>query len=366
LLVPDVSVLMPVLNGAAFLRPAIESVLAQSCQNFELIVVDDGSTDGSPELAESFGDSRIVVIRNEHRGGLPVALNVGLKRASGEFVARLDADDRARADRLERQLETLRGEPGLVLLGSQGRVIDESDAVIGTVERCCSEASIHWYCLLDNPFIHSSVMFRRREILDELGGYDESLRVCEDWALWARVMQRYGVRNLPDLLIDYRSWSSSLSGALESSASHPRRPMLHDVVGRLIARHVTDTFGAGAASPADVEIMTGFMLGVRVDTLEVFLALFDRWLTLFDERFPDARTSADFQRMLARQYDAIAYRLTPPQRWAALRVYKAAIARGPQVARQLSWSRMGALTVFGRTGRERLRQIRNATMAKPL
>jgi Glycosyl transferase family 2 len=351
---------MPVLNGGAFLRTAIDSILAQTAPDLELLIVDDGSTDDSAALAEGIRDSRIVVIRNERTRGLPAALNIGLRRASGEFVARLDQDDVARPDRIERQVAVLRRDARLALIGSQARLIDQTGAAVGSVQRCLDEVTVRWYCLFDNPFIHSSVMFRRREVVDELGGYDESLHYAEDWDLWSRVMRRYAVRNLPDRLVDYRTWPASMMGAIESAPGHPKRAVFQGVVRAVIARHVEWTLGSAAASADDIEQMTRFVLGVPADHVDRFLSLFARLIGLFQARYPAAAASTDFERTLARQFDAIAYRLTPPRRQAAVRVYRAAIARGPAVARRLSWSRMAVTVAFGRSGRDWLRRMRTA------
>jgi hypothetical protein len=348
---------MPVLNGAAFLRAAIESILGQTHTDLELLLVDDGSTDDSVGIAESIGDSRIIIIRNERTRGLPAALNIGLRRALGTFVARLDQDDVAWPGRIERQAAVLRREPTLALLGSQARLIDDGGATLGSVRRCLDAASIRWYCLFDNPFIHSSVMFRRREVFGELGGYDESLPYAEDWDLWSRVMQRHHVRNLPDVLLDYRTWHSSMMGAIESTPGHPRRAIFHDAIRGVLARHLRATLGPDAASDEDVERMTQFILGVPADQVNQFLSQFDRLLRRFEARDPEAVHTDDFQRMVARQFDAVAYRVRPPSRRAALRVYGAAIARGPAVARRLSWARMAATAVFGPSGRDRLRRL---------
>jgi hypothetical protein len=359
-----VSVLMPVLNGGAFLRPAIDSVLAQRGPTFELLIVDDGSTDGSLELAEGIPDARVQVIRNARRAGLAAALNVGLARARGELIARLDADDVAHPARLERQVDFLRSHPRIALVGSRARLIDESGATIGMVERCREEVSVRWYCLFDNPFIHSSVMFRRAEVFGALGGYDESLRLCEDWALWARVLERHGACNLDEPLVDYRFSAASITGAIESSPSHPRRPLLEEITMRLIARHTAQALGADAVSPDEVRLMAGFLLGVDGAALGAFLRLFARLLDAFLARHPEARHSADFHRTVARQYDAVAYRVTPPRRRSALTVYAAAARRGPAVARFLPWPRALTLAILGRSGRDRLRRVRNASAAR--
>ncbi len=360
---PEVSVIMPVLNGSAFLQSAIDSVLAQSWSDLELLIVDDGSTDDSVAIAHSIHDPRVVVLRNERTLGLPAALNAGLRRASGVFIARLDQDDLARPDRIARQAAVLRREPALVLLGSQAHLIDGAGAVIGTVRRCLDPDSIRWYCLFDNPFIHSSVMFRRREVFEDLGGYDESLPYAEDWDLWSRVMRRHDVRNLADVLVDYRTWPASMMGAIESTPAHPRRTVFHSVIGALIARYAESLLGIGAVTADDVEQMTRFITGVPADQVDVFLSRFTRLLDLFRAQHPQAADRDDFARTLARQFDAIAYRLTPPSRRGALRVYGAAMARGPAIARHLSWSRLAATTVLGASGRDRLRGWRPARRA---
>jgi glycosyltransferase involved in cell wall biosynthesis len=357
----DVSVLMPVLNAGAHLRPAIDSVLAQRGPSFELLVIDDGSTDGSVELAESFRDPRIVVIRNERRGGLAMALNVGLRRAGGEFAARLDADDLARPGRFARQVDFLRRHPQVALVGSQARLIDAAGTVIGSVGRCRDERSIRWYNLLDNPFIHSSVMFRRGEVVDQCGGYDERLRLCEDWDLWGRILERFGARNLDEALVDYRFSLGSITGAIESSPSHPRRPLFQEIAARLVERHASQLFGSDRVSRDEAALLTGFLLGVDGAALDRFLSLFAGLLTSYERAHPDARRLDDFSLTVARQYDAIAFRVTPPRRRSALRVYAAAAARGARIARFIPWTRALVLIAFGRSGRDRIRQVRNAS-----
>jgi glycosyltransferase involved in cell wall biosynthesis len=351
---------MPLLNGGAFLQPAIDSVLAQRGPSFELLIVDDGSVDGGPERAERLADPRIHVIRNARRTGLAAALNVGLARARGEFVARLDADDVARPARLEQQVGFLRSHPQVALVGSQARLIDETGAVIGTVERSREDASIRWYSMWDNPFIHSSVMFRRAEVA-ALGGYDESLRLCEDWELWGRIMTRHGGCNLDEALIDYRFSLASTTGAIESSTTHPRRPLFEEITRRLVARHADLILGADTVSPEDAKLMSGFSLGVNAAMLDAFLAGFVRLLDAFMRRHRQTARTVDFHRTVARQFDAIAYRVTPARRRHALRVYLAALGRGPAVARHVSWPRAIILALFGRSGRDRLRLVRNAS-----
>ena len=180
-----ITVLLPVFNGGPYLRPAIESVLAQTLTDFELLVIDDGSTDGSLEVARSYGDPRLRVLENGSNLGLTASLNRGLRETRAPLIARQDADDLSARDRLARQAEAMGRRPELALLGTQADVIDARGRRTGFIARSCAQDGIRWELLFDNAFVHSSVMFRREVVFDEAGGYDEGLRYCQDFALWS-------------------------------------------------------------------------------------------------------------------------------------------------------------------------------------
>src|SRR5471030_1969141 len=167
---PVVSVVVPVYNDERFLREAIDSILAQTCRDFEFIVIDDGSTDESPSIVASYTDPRIRLIRTGAQSGVAAALNAGIRAASSDLIARQDADDVSEATRLERQIAAFRARPQLALLGTQATIVDASGAVRGRTERSLDVAALRWYALLDNPFIHTSVMIRR-DVVDACGGY---------------------------------------------------------------------------------------------------------------------------------------------------------------------------------------------------
>src|SRR5262249_35838237 len=184
---PRVSVLMSVHNGSRFLRPAIDSVLAQTYSDFELVVVDDASTDGSAELVESYTDPRIRLHRNERTLGIPGALNAGLALARGEYVARFDCDDLCLPERLERQVALLDDEPQVALAGSWVDVTSEDGAAIGAARGSSGSFPefVH-LCLVDRvPLLHSALMFRKQAVLD-VGAYDTSLPLSVDQDLYRR------------------------------------------------------------------------------------------------------------------------------------------------------------------------------------
>ena len=170
---PILTVILPVYNGGKYLCAAIESVLAQTFTDWELLVVDDDSTDNSREVAASFSDERIQVIRNEPRLGLAENLNSGLRRARGEFVARQDQDDVSLPDRFARQIQFLRENPAVAVVGSEALAVDQNDVAIEYLFRPASPAAVRWAACFANCMIHSSLVFRKSVVLDRFGGYED-------------------------------------------------------------------------------------------------------------------------------------------------------------------------------------------------
>ncbi len=205
-----VTVLMTMHNAAGYLGPAIRSILAQTHREFELLIIDDGSTDESVTIARSFYDSRIRLVANERNQGQTACLNQGLALARGEFIARQDADDLSLPRRLELQLAVFTRDPQIVLLGTQGWIMNAAGRVCGGFNLPLRAESIRWSRLFENPFIHTAVMFRL-EVVRSLGGYDPSFQICQDYELWMRVLRAGRGLNLRDRLVAYRVHPGSLS-----------------------------------------------------------------------------------------------------------------------------------------------------------
>lgn len=353
---PDVTVLMPVFNAERHVRAAIDSVLAQTFENFEFLIVNDGSSDRSREIVAAYADPRITLVDQERNQGLAAALNRGLQLSRAEFVARQDADDVSSPRRLERQLQFLRDHPDVAVLGTQGFLIDEDGRVTGTSDRSLEPASISWYHLFDNPFIHSSVMFRRQAVAEAAGPFEARFDgYCEDYAVWSRVLSAHAGRNLPDRLVSYRVSPSSLTANLQDRPpGDPGRQAFADRFQEVIAMNLSAAFPDERFSDADAALASRFVLGLDRQSLSAFLTLYFRLLERFRARHPRAARSRDFQRTLARQFDALAYRARPRSRWLALRVLAAVLRHEPSVMTALSWPRTLALLLLGRTGRRRL------------
>ena len=208
-----VTVLMAARNGLPWVREAIASVLAQTHSDFELLIVDDASTDGTAEAAAAFGDPRIRVLANELNLGQVPSLNRGLREARGEYVARLDADDVCLPDRLERQVAVLERDDTVALVGTWLDVVDERGRLWSKLRGRVRDYPEFLFAILADryPWGHPSLMFRRDVVL-ALGGYDETLAPSEDKDLYRRLaLDRREARCVEAALVRYRRHERQLS-----------------------------------------------------------------------------------------------------------------------------------------------------------
>lgn len=200
---PLITVLMPAYNAGKYIAEAIESVLRQSFTAFELLIVDDGSSDGTVDVIRSFSDERIVVLSQSH-GGVSKALNTGLQKARGKYVARFDSDDLCYEHRLQRQFSFLETHPEYVVVGSDADYMLENGEHLfhfNCIAHSHEEisAKLYFYC----PFIHSGVMYRRDDVL-KAGGYSLHAHNFEDYYLWVQLARCGKFCNLPEPLIRVR------------------------------------------------------------------------------------------------------------------------------------------------------------------
>jgi len=205
-----ITVLMPVYNGAKYIREAIDSVLAQSFGDFELLIVNDGSTDTTVEVISSYTDKRIRLI-SQANGGVSAALNAGLKEAKGKYIARFDADDVCYTYRLERQYAFMEADPEYIVIGSDADYMsEEGDFLfkyvnIGHTNEEINER-INTYC----PFVHSSVFYLKDPVVN-IGGYEINAHSFEDYFLWMRLIKKGKMCNFKEPLIQVRFNSSSVT-----------------------------------------------------------------------------------------------------------------------------------------------------------
>jgi glycosyltransferase involved in cell wall biosynthesis len=202
---PLISVVMPVHNALPFLDQSIRSILEQTLADFEFVILDDASTDGSGELLREWSrrDQRIHLHESKKRLGLSGSSNAVASKARAPIVARMDADDVAHPDRLKRQWNVLASRPDVAVIGTLCNGIDASGRVVRPRDR--------WRLVRRSvyvPFPHGSAMFRR-EVFDQVGGYDEESSGGEDQDLFSRMAARGRVLTLPDVLYSYRYHSSN-------------------------------------------------------------------------------------------------------------------------------------------------------------
>jgi GT2 family glycosyltransferase len=214
---------MPVYNGERHLAEAIDSILAQSYSDFELAVVNDGSTDRTAEIVASRRDDRIVVVDNGENLGLSKSLNIGFRRARGSLLARLDADDIAEPQRLARQVAEMDHRPALAMVTSWFVEIDD-EGHRGVVGRPPSDAiSLRWRLLFGNPIPPSTVMLRR-DALADAAAHDESLSYAMDYDLWCYIARAGRVTTVEEVLVQYRKGSDSMTNLHgEAVITEPRR-----------------------------------------------------------------------------------------------------------------------------------------------
>lgn len=225
--IPLVSVVMPMFNASLFLAESVRSILDQDVEEFELIIVDDGSTDGSADHIMAFTDPRIRLIRQPNQG-VAQALITGMRHARAPLIARHDADDVALPGRLRKPIDHLRNHPEIGLVGAAALVMDTDGAVLGDLRHPTDDPSIRFALLFDAPFVHPAVTFRR-SVYDTAGGYRDDPSVFEDYDLWWRMSKHARMANLPEPLVRYRQVQASASrraGRDERTIEQRRRNLM--------------------------------------------------------------------------------------------------------------------------------------------
>lgn len=195
-----VSIIMPVYNAGDFLRPAIESILAQTLSAFELIIINDGSVDESESIIQSFSDQRILCIHHENNKGLVAALNTGLAAASGKYIARMDQDDIALPGRMMMQYEFMEQHSKCVLLGTQVQVLGGTKVS----NMYCNSDELKTSLLFGTSFAHPTVMIRTSALIEYGLTYEEQYQHAEDYGLWTRLSHHGDIHNIKQVGLYYR------------------------------------------------------------------------------------------------------------------------------------------------------------------
>lgn len=209
---PKVSIVMSVYNGEEFLEDSILSVLNQTYKNFEFIVVNDCSSDGSLKILEEFKnkDPRIKIINNEKNIGLTRSLNKGILTSEGEYISRLDAGDISLPERLEKQIHFLDNNKDIGLIGTWTYIINTEGKTIGEIKYPIEDKKIKKDLIKYNTFVHSSIMFRKN-LASMVNFYDENYKYTQDYNFYIRLFPYTQFANIPIFLIKYRQIPNSIT-----------------------------------------------------------------------------------------------------------------------------------------------------------
>ena len=325
---PAVTVLLPVFNGARHLRESVSSVLAQHFTDFELLVVNDGSTDETAAILASIGDPRLRVIRNDGNIGLVATLNRGLSEARGEWIARQDADDISAPGRLVSQMAFVRGNPAVPVLGSDAWLIGNDGKFRGRWRTGGHADLVAWDLCFRAPFAHASALFRRSIVAERFAGYSD-VRACEDLELWSRVATEFPIVTLREPLVKYRIHDGSIMAA---TATDVRRM---DAVREILKRYMGKV-APGLGEP-ERECVADVWSGGKPES---WRAYFETVRALENGFLRGRRKPAGFDRLIAEQHYALYFR-ERRQRG----IFLKALAADRGMLLRLPWARMLAAWV---------------------
>lgn len=274
-----VTVLMSVYNEEKYLREAIDSILNQTFENFEFLIINDGSTDFSRDIILSYDDPRIRLLDNEKNMGLTRSLNKGLTLAKGEYIARMDADDISTPDRLEKQITYMDTHPEKALLGGSAIVIDSKGNTMTRWHHPAEPELLRWLLLFDNPFIHSAAMLRSTVLQKNRLNYDYTLSHAQDYDLWQKICQFSSVANLADVVIYRREHQENIS-ARNSQEQKKTRLMV-------INRGISELMGSstGDENVAQISRIAVGQTIASIEELEMVGRLLCRMLEAFSQKW---------------------------------------------------------------------------------
>ncbi|MBW4665550.1 MAG: glycosyltransferase [Chroococcus sp. CMT-3BRIN-NPC107] len=211
---PTVTVVIPTYNAIAYLPKTLESLFSQTFTDFEVIVVDDGSSDTTSEWICNLKDERLATVLQTNQG-VSVARNKGIAVSSGKYVAFLDSDDLWEPTKLEKQVQCLEKNPDVGFVNTWIKTIDEQDNILGIVKAPEAEGNVWMQIMEENVVLCGSVPMIRRSCFEDVGVFDTNLLSAEDWDLWIRLSAKYSLALIREPLVSYRQNLQSKSNNLE-------------------------------------------------------------------------------------------------------------------------------------------------------
>jgi glycosyltransferase involved in cell wall biosynthesis len=248
-----VSVLMPVYNASLFLKEAIDSILAQTLTEFELLIINDGSTDNSEMIVDGYKDMRIKHVKLPINGGIVNALNVGLDLAQGEYIARMDADDIAIVNRLEIQTKFMDDNP---VIGAAGSWVTYFGVKSGLIKTPAVHQEILWTLLSGSALFHPTVIFRASVVRNLSIKYPDDYPHAEDYAMWIELSKKIKLANIQESLLNYR-WTDTSITSVHSTVQHQSaeklRKKMHEILlGEKIPDEIWRTINCDTNYPLNI------------------------------------------------------------------------------------------------------------------
>ena len=211
---PLISVVMGCYNSSEFISEAIDSILTQTIDDFEFIIIDDCSKDNTVEIIKSYNDPRIILVQNAQNMGLGYSLNLGVSMSKGKYIARMDADDISLPERFEKQVDYLVKNPDYLVLASACIQFISENGIIkkkGLISKQLTMEGIRAHVLFGVPFIHPTVMFNAELLYEHKLNYNASFKKAQDYELWSRIVWNYKVANIKEPTLLYRISNSQAS-----------------------------------------------------------------------------------------------------------------------------------------------------------
>lgn len=288
---PLVSVVMGCYNDEKYIREAIDSILNQTINDLELLIIDDCSSDSTIEIIESYSDNRITFIKNTENKGLGFNLNLGVRIAKGKYIARMDADDISMPTRLERQVMYLEKHPQTICVGTSARKIGDislrTKILSPIMKQYTSYHHIQVALLLGTPMLHPSVMFNRQLLLKTGLNYNPSYRRAQDYELWSRMIAcQYKMENLPDILFCYRYTKTQASAKHRDDQIKRSLPIYKQLIVNFINKEVSDE---------DLQIHAQFATAQTITKNDIIKLR--KWIFFFLKE-SKAKDSIDYEFML--------------------------------------------------------------------
>lgn len=212
--VPLVSVVLAVYNCSSYIKDAIDSVLSQTFLDFEFIIIDDGSNDGTEEILKTFTDDSRILLLSQKNVGLTASLRKGIEISRGKYIARQDADDISLPKRLDTQISFLEENSDFGLVGTYVDIIDKIGRVVNSEALPVNDQEIKSELMKRNCFFHGTTVFSKKAYLN-VGGYQPDFIVAQDYDLWLRMVEKYKVKNIPIVLYQYRKTETSISSKMK-------------------------------------------------------------------------------------------------------------------------------------------------------